>query len=88
MLHILVGLFNVIRYLFIYLFTYRMSYPIIIIENLPHVCEKMSLKPAMMNLLEHLMDYHMPVFRLSRISENYQQLELCAPEEFISDGQS
>ena len=65
-----------------------MSYPVIIIENLPYVCETMSLKPALMNVMEHLMDFHMPLFRLERVSENCQQLILDSADDFITEGKS
>ena len=41
-----------------------------------------------MNIVEHLMDFHMPIFRLERLSEGYHQLILDSPNEFLDGGVS
>ena len=58
-----------------------------LIENLPSKCEATSLKLALINVVEHLMDFHMSIFRMKLNCYGYHQLELNSPDDFISDGQ-
>ena len=63
-----------------------MSYPVIITENLTTPCDKISLRPALMNLMEHLMDFHPSAFRMYRVSSGFHYLEIDNPDDFITDG--
>ena len=65
-----------------------MSYSIIVTEPLPKPHDKSSLRPKVKNLIDHMMDFYMQIFRLHRIKDGYNQLVLENPDDYITNGPS